>query len=316
MVADIGGTHSRLALFNPRENELRAVQRYNNDEHSSLQTVIATWRETLQEPFPTQACLAIAAPPFNDHISMINRDWTFSLRELKAQFGFSKLAALNDFVAIAHALPYMNPRELQTIQPGVPQNDARPRVTTKLAALGPGTGLGGATLHRQGTTTLVHASEPGHMGLSPQSDLDLALCQALLAQHKRLYAELVLSGPGIERLYRAMADVRGEPASDRNAQEISELALAGDCELCQATLDSFFALLGATAGDYVLANGAYDGLYLAGGIIPKMYPLLASSPFLERFQNKGEMTAHMQRIPVYTITLENPGLLGAAHTPL
>lgn len=310
LVADVGGTNSRLALFDPRNNELRELRHYLNSDHKHFEDTIAAWLQALDEPAPAHCCLAVAAPPFDDVVTMLNVNWSFSQRELAKRFGFSKLRCINDFQGNALSLPHLGSTDLTTLHPG--QIDD----TAILATVGPGTGLGGSTLDRCGSATIVRACEPGHMGLSPATELELALFSALLPRYGEVYAELLLSGAGIKRLYESLADVRGEQAQDRTPKDISAQALAGQCELCQLALDTFCNLLGSACGDFALANGAYGGLYLAGGIVPQILPLLQASNFEKRFQDKGEMREYLQRVPLYAITSGRAGLLGAAHTTL
>jgi len=310
LVADIGGTHTRLAVFDPGSNDLRARRTYRNRDYGQLADLVADWLRDLAGPHPVDACLAVAAPPpFDDRVRMVNMDWSFSLRELADRFGFARLHCINDFQANAYALPHLDAGDLVTLHRG------DPGAAGKLATVGPGTGLGGATLEMSGPAPVACASEPGHMGLAPATELELALFAHLLPRYGEVYAELLLSGPGLSRLYRALAAVRGGPAEDLAPEEISTRALAGQCGLCTEALHTFCALLGSVCGDFVLANGAYGGLYLAGGIVPHILEFLRTSTFIPRFRAKGEMSGHLARVPLHVITGTSTGLLGAAHAP-
>jgi len=310
LVADIGGTNSRLALFDAAAQELRSVRSYINRDHRRFEDVVGAWLQALAEPAPATCCLAVAAPPFGDRVTMLNMDWSFSLGEMAAQFGFARLRGINDFEANAYALPHLGSRDLITLHAG----DAGKGAT--LATVGPGTGLGGATLRWAAGQPMACASEPGHMGLAPATALELELFRCLQPTFGEVYAELLVSGPGLVRLYQALAAVRGESPLPLSPQDISVRARAGQCDLCTQTLDTFCALLGSVCGDFVLGNGAYGGLYLAGGFLPGMVDFLAASPFKERFRHKGKMAPHLSRVPLHVITCETLGLLGAAHAPL
>jgi glucokinase len=311
LVADIGGTNTRLALFDTGTQSLRAMRQYTNRDHASLEDILATWLKGLDEAPPQDCCLAVAAPPpFDEQVTMLNIDWRFSLQELAERFGFHSLSCVNDFEGNAYALPHLDPGDVSILQAG-----ERPP-GSKLATLGPGTGLGGSTLDTRGPLPLACASEPGHMGLAPATELELALFRHLQAQHGEVYAELLLSGPGLGRLCRSLAAVQGRDVPDLTPEEISARALANECSLCVDTLHTFCALLGSVCGDFVLANGAYGGLYVAGGIIPKLVDFLRSSSFAQRFREKGKMGNHLARVPLYVITNDTIGLLGAAHAPM
>jgi glucokinase len=310
LVADVGGTNSRLALFDPKANELRAVRTYVNRDYPQFEAIMAAWLDALTEPPPTDCCLAVATPPFDDRVTMTNIDWSFSLRELAERFGFSRLQVINDFEGNAYALPHLSDRELTTLHPGIPVEGSA------LAVVGPGTGLGGSTLSFVAGVPIARASEPGHMGLAAATELELELFRYLQPQYGEIYAELLLSGPGLQRLYASLATIQGQERPTLSPEEISARAVAGQCALCTQTLNTFCALLGSISGDFVLANGAYGGLYLAGGFIPHMIEFLQASPFVRRFQEKGKMRAHLSRVPLFVITGGTTGLLGAAHCPL
>ena len=310
VVADIGGTNTRLALFDPVANELRSLCNYVNRDYSQPEDIISAWLDALCEPRPTICCLAAAAPPFNDRVTMLNIDWSFSCHDMASRFEFSSLRCINDFEANAHALPHLSENDLTTLHCG------RLSAGGKLAIIGAGTGLGGSTLALTGEKPVACASEPGHMGLAAATEVELELFRYLLQSNSEVYAELLLSGPGLQRLYRALADIRGQKAPPLAPEGISARALAEQCELCTLSLNTFCALLGSIGGDYILANGAYGGLYLAGGFLPEMVPFLKKSTFVERVQSKGKMHDHLVDVPLYCVTSAVTGLLGAAHAPI
>ena len=310
LVADIGGTNSRLALFDGATQALRSQRNYQNSDFPDFEAVVARWLDELAEPAPEQCCLAIAAPPFEDRVDMLNIDWSFSLQALASRFGFRSIQGINDFVGNAYALPHLGNEDLAVLRaaPGA--------AGTRLATMGPGTGLGGCVLTRTAGQAIACHSEPGHMGLAAANQLEIDLFRAVLGGPGEIYAEYLLSGDGLLRLYRAMAEVRGEQATATSPADVSERALARECELSVATLDTFCALLGSVCGDFVLANGAFGGLYLAGGILPRILDILAAGPFLDRLRSKGKMAAHLDKVPVYVIVTDRAGLLGAGHAPM
>ncbi len=310
LVADIGGTNSRLALYDPITNELRALRTYINREHAQFEDVVDDWWDALSEPGPTDCCLAVAAPPFSDRVTMLNIDWSFSLQDLAKRFGFSQLRGINDFEGNAYAVPYLTASDLTALHLGNTSHGSR------LATVGPGTGLGGATLSWMGATPVASASEPGHMGLSPATELELDLFRHLLPKTGEVYAEYLVSGPGLQRLYQAIGAIQGHKTLPLLPEEISARAQSRECAHCTLTLNTFCALLGSVCGNYVLANGAYGGLYLAGGFLPGMITFLQQSTFVQRFQQKGKMRAHLDQVPLFVITSDKTGLMGAAHAPI
>lgn len=311
LVADIGGTNTRLALFDCDSKTLRALRQYVNREHTSLEEIVQAWLNDLDETVPVECCFAVAAPPpFDDEVTMLNIDWRFSPKVMSTRFGFSRLRIVNDFEGNAYALPFLNQGDLACL------HSVESPAIAKLATVGPGTGLGGSTLDSRGPVPLASACEPGHMGLAPVTELEFALFKHLQVRHGEVFAELLLSGPGLKRLYESVAAVRGQAPDDLQPEEISARALAGSCDLCVETLQTFCALLGSVCGDFVLANGAYGGLYVAGGIAPGLVGFLRTSHFAKRFREKGKMGEHLARVPLYVITCETTGLIGAGHAPL
>lgn len=309
LVADIGGTNSRLALFDPQTGQLRSVQNYLNREFASLEDVITVWLETLDETSPQDCCLAVAAPPSGDRVRMLNIDWSFSGQQLAKQFGFEHLRCINDFESNAHSLPFLKESDITTLHAGTKG------VSNKLATVGPGTGLGGATLQVSGESALACACEPGHMGLAAASEMELEIFRTLQPRYGEVYAELLVSGPGLQRLLLSVAEVTGRNAPVLEPEQISKRALSQECDLCVTTLTTFCNLLGSICGDFVLANGAYGGLFLAGGIIPEVIPLLQTSDFRQRLKSKGNMRKHLEQLPIHVITCGTAGLIGAAHAP-
>lgn len=310
MVADVGGTNTRLALWDVNKNSLRARRDYLNADFANFDAVIAAWMADLAEPPPTRACVAIAAPPFDDLVAMQNTTWSFSIREISHQFSFDPLRVINDFEANAYGLPHLSSDDMTTIHQGKSGGSG------KLAAVGPGTGLGGAAFGLVAGQPTASACEPGHMSLAPATPMEMELFSLLMKEHSVIHAELLLSGRGLPRLYRAVATVMGDDAEDLDAPEISARALAEECDTSLLTMETFCALLGSICGDFVLAHGAYGGLYLCGGILPQMVPLLSNSTFQSRFAAKGEMQEYLQAVPIHVIISGRAGLLGAAHTPL
>lgn len=310
LVADVGGTNTRIALYDVETGQFRALKTYLNREYARFDQVIEAWLDTLNEPAPVHGCIAVAAAPSEDKVTMLNMDWAFSCSEIASRFGFERFKWINDFAAIAYALPYLEAANRRTLHAGEPAN------TGKLAAVGPGTGLGGATIEEIDGDLHASACEPGHMSLAPASEMELKLFRLLMPRFGNIYAELLCSGPGLQRLYEALCELRQIQPDAATPLEVSARALRGDDKHCIQALELFCGMLGSICGDFVLANGAYRGLYLAGGIIPAIIPFLAESSFHDRFCDKGAMKDYLNTVPVYVITDAQPGLIGAAHAPV
>lgn len=310
LVCDVGGTNTRIALFDPVAQDFRALATYNNRDHARFEDVMGLWLDALGEAAPHSCCIAVAAPPADDRVTMVNIDWSFSCRELATRFGFARLGWINDFQANAYALPHLAAQHREILKTG------HQKIGDRLATVGPGTGLGGSILEWVGGNPAARACEPGHMGLSPATDLELELFQLLQPRHGEIHAELLVSGPGLQQLHQALCEISGEVAKTPSPAEISGRALQGQDRLCETALNTFCALLGSVSGDFVLANGAYGGLYLAGGIVPRIIPFLRASTFAQRFRDKGAMGEHLDAVPLYAITAAQPGLIGAAHAPV
>ena len=310
LVADVGGTHTRIAVFDATKRGFEALGVYRNLQYPGLEAVIDAWLRDQQAALPSTFCIAVAAPPSDDIVRMSNTDWTFSCHDLATRFNLDRVSWRNDFQANAYSLPYLEEGERRLLYPG----DAREGA--KLAVMGPGTGLGGAVLEQVNGQATATTCEPGHMGLAPSSADDLELFALLLPRHGELHAERLVSGPGLLLLYQALAELRGEKAPATTPAEVSRLALQEAEGLALEALGRFCGFLGSACGDFLLATGAYGGLYLAGGILPGMWDFLQQSSFRQRLCEKGSMKEHLQAVPVYGITAAQPGLIGAARAPL
>ena len=307
MAADVGGTNTRIALVDSDTKELRALSTYTNRDYAHVADVIAAWMGTLTEPRPTEGCIAIAAVPQGDHISMTNMDWSFSRSAIEETFNFAQLSWINDFEANAFSLPHLTEGDRDVIFPGKPED------SSKLVVIGPGTGLGGATIETFGQVSYARACEPGHMSLSPGNDLELEIFKTLMQRYSYVHAELLVSGPGLLRLYETLAKITGRVAQAQSPAAVSRLAMDHSDETAVLALNTFADLLGSIAGDFALANGSYGGVYLAGGIVPTMIPFLQRSNFHQRFCDKGALDINLRSVPIYVITTAQPGLIGAAH---
>jgi glucokinase len=300
LVADIGATHARFTLADADGPCGEPVLLDTADWHDGEALV----REALVRlgGAPARACLAVAGPVRDDRATITNGALRFDAAALGARLGMP-VRLVNDFHALAAALPYL--RELRHL--GGP-----PSMPGIKAVLGPGSGLGMGVLVPVGDAWQVVPSEGGHADLAPGSRLELELLGVLQAELGHVCWESVLSGPGLVRLYRAVCVVWGTAPRDLDAAAISRHGVDADDPVCHQTLEVFCALLGSAAGNLAITVSALGGVYLGGGILPRLADFLAASPLRRRFEDRGAMTGMVREIPLYLILDRHPGLIGAA----
>jgi glucokinase len=302
VVADIGGTNARFALADPETLELSHIQPTLCADHANLGEALAEYFSGLPVK-PRRAAFAVAAPVSGEAIHPTNSHWSFRISELCRAAGLEEIHVLNDFEALALSLPALDPAELHQIGGTVPEAHA-----TKVV-LGPGTGLGVAGLVWSGRDWIAVAGEGGHMSLGAGDAGELAILRELGQGTSHVSAERAISGPGLLALYRAVAAHRREPAM--GSADVLARAASGDAVACEA-LGVFIAWLGRFAGNIALAFGARGGVYLGGGIAPRIIAALSAGPFREAFEQKGRMRAYLAPIPVYVIVAEFAALKGSA----
>jgi glucokinase len=322
LVGDIGGTNARFALVDlaAPKIELRESKSLPNADFASLQHAIEHYLAGVSEK-PERAALAVACPVGSDEIRLTNRAWSFSRSELQRTLGLSELRMLNDFGAVAWAIPALDADHLLTLH-GKLETPLRGPVSV----LGPGTGLGVALLVGSDANGWhVVETEGGHVGFSPIGDEERAISAWLTAQHGRTSTERLLCGKGLSEIDAVLRGVGAilpgqlpQPGETtlrapvlRDPAEIVAAALDGHDQAARRTLARFCAVLGSVAGDCALIHGARS-VVIAGGIVPRFVPFLRSSAFRERFLAKGRLTPMLESLPIHVITHPHPGLLGAA----
>lgn len=301
LVADIGGTNARLALTDGMQLSSPIVV----VETASLKDV-ADLAEAALVAFDGQSvdgcCVAMAGPVHADQGSLTNVSLTVSAEGLGAALG-CPAKVVNDFYAMARGIPYL--RRLRQVGPGKPRDGVR-------ALLGPGSGLGMAVLvPMRERPPLVLPSEGGHADLAPGSPLEQEVLGLLAARLPHVSWESVLSGPGLVNLYGALCAIWGVPEETLTPEEISRQGLVVEDPVCHQVLEMFFGFLGAAAGNLALTVCAEGGVFIGGGIVPKLIDFVASSPLRRRFEERGVLADYAAQIPLYVIEDEFPGLLGA-----
>jgi glucokinase len=307
LLADVGGTNIRFALAGRCDaGRLIMPVRFACADYADLaEAIIAYLRQTRARP--DGACLAVAGPVIGDRVSLTNSAWSFSIADTERRFGFKPLLVVNDFQALAHALPHLGPDDVMTVGPPMTVGCAAK------AVLGPGTGFGVAGLVPDGAHWVAVTSEGGHMSFAPSDEHEEAVIAYLRPRFGgRVSLDRLLSGSGLVAIFEALSALAGENAVPPGAAEITVRGLAGSCPTSRATLGFFCAALGSVAGDLALVFAALGGIYLGGGIAPRLLPILASGSFRQRFEAKGREAALVAGIPSCVITRETATLNGAA----
>jgi glucokinase len=311
VVADIGGTNARFALVTGRNDaddsfELTSYWNQPCSLFTSFEQAVSAYINTLDPARPERVCVAIAGPVHGDRVCMTNRQWTFSIADVTRQLNLKRLDVINDFVALAHATPYLGEDSLSRIKTGIGEVDSA------ISVIGPGTGFGVSFLVPVADGWHAFSSEGGHIALAPGNPLEQDIVRVLGGKSKRVTIESVLSGPGLENLYMALVKLHGEKSEPLSARQIAGFAGSQDEGLCHKTLSVFCSLLGSVSGDLALAFGARRGVFLAGGILPRLEQFLLGSQVIERFLDKGLMSSYVKNIPVNLITARNAAHIGSA----
>ncbi|MBT5047460.1 MAG: glucokinase [Rhodospirillaceae bacterium] len=306
LVGDIGGTNARFALLGARgiPTQLRILP---CARYASLGDAMEAYVEQVKPKGKvTSAAIAVASPITGDKVKMTNRNWSFSTNALQRRLGLQELQIVNDFLAIALAVPGLKDRDRLKVGPGQPAKDA------PIAVIGPGTGLGVSLLVPDEDYWLPVATEGGHVTLPSTGQEDDAILDLLRVRFGHVSAERVLSGPGLANLYDVISARAGKRAAGLSPAEITDRALAGRDKIATETLQRFCGFLGTVAGDLALTSGALGGIYIAGGIVPRFGKTLARSPFRPRFEAKGRFKGYLRKVPTYVVTAEQPALAGLA----
>lgn len=308
IAGDIGGTNTRLALCEVEDNTVHLLHRahYLNAEAKGLEDHLQAFLAHL--PAPESACFAVAGPTGGRHVHLTNLAWEIDADRIAARFKLPRVRLVNDFLAVGHGIDAIDAQHLANLQAGQPIEHA-PR-----AILGAGTGLGVTLCVWNGHRHVPLPSEGGHIGFAPMDDEQVALLNFLRAEHKRVSLDRILSGRGIVALYRFRLSEAGR-AHDTDklpAAAITQAALAQSETQAVEAMRLFCRIYGQAAGDLALLAQALGGVYVAGGIAPKILALLKHPEFLEGFHAKGRFAEWTRKVPVNVVLDEDVGLRGAA----
>ena len=313
LLADIGGTNARFAWQAGTGEPIEDLLALPTAEHATPADAIRHYLKVLGRGVPGQCAIAIANPVLGDQVQMTNHPWSFSIEALKQEFGFVRLCVLNDFTALALALPTLSASELRQVGGGA----ARP--ASAIGLIGPGTGLGVSGLLprvRKGLPTawVPLRGEGGHVTLAAVNAREQAVLAELGRHLGHVSAERAVSGPGLAQLHRALVciDAPGAPEPQLQPAEITERALRGEAP-CAEALELFCTFLGSVAGNLALTLGAQGGVYVGGGIVPQLGEWFVRSPFRRSFEAKGRFSGYLASIPVFVIQARgSPAMRGAA----
>lgn len=301
LLADVGGTNVRFAVL--RGTALGPVTYLEVADHASFADAMAAYL-ALAGGTVGEAVLAVAGVVTAERCALTNNDWIVDAVELRTRFGLSSVHLVNDFEAIAWALPQLVPADLKQI------GGTRPVAGAPMAVLGPGTGLGvAACVPHSGGDFIIH-SEGGHATAPAGSAREAAVIAALRAEFEHVSIERLLSGPGLENIYRALAAIDRAQPPERSAAEIVKAAREATCPVSREALDMFCAMLGDIAGNLALTFGAKGGVYIAGGVTARLGGEIDRSAFRTRFEAKGRMRGYVAPIPVYLIVHSDPAFVG------
>lgn len=306
LIADIGGTNARFALVDEGSTTPKHERTLSCANYRTLIDAVLAYLEDASQEMPETASLAIATPVSNDRVVMTNHVWDLSLEETRKTLGLKSLKVLNDYTALALALPYLDKDDLHQVGGGT----AVAKQT--MAVLGPGTGLGVSGAIYAGDYWLPLQSEGGHASYGPLDDRETAVINVIRKHRDHISAESLVSGPGLVLLYESIAKCDGVEHELLSPEQIANKALRKSDVSAEEAVAMLCGILGSIAGNLALTLGARGGVFIGGGIVPKLGDYFDSSPFRTRFESKGRFSKYLSEIPTQVINSKYPALIGAA----
>ncbi len=322
LLADVGGTNVRFALAQPAASaplRLETLRAFRVADFASLAEAARTYldgqlarRASPDADRPAHAVLALAGRVDGDQVQMTNHAWLISAPQLARDLNLASVRLVNDFAAVGMSLPLLTAADILAVGPAV-RPIARSAGRQTFCVLGPGTGLGVSALTVHGDTVLGLETEGGHTSFAPTTEEEIEILRQLMARFGRVSVERLLCGSGLTNLHRALCALAGDSDDGPCAPEtITQRAHEGSDARCLRAVELFCEILGTVAGDYALTYGAWDGVFLAGGLLAPLAPWIQRGGFRDRFNSKGRFAGAMSKVPVALITHVQPGLLGAA----
>lgn len=305
LLADIGGTYARFAV-EVQKGELLHSRSLLCADYPDFYSAVRAYLDSLPGLKIEHAAVAIANPVDGDAVSMTNYHWHFSIEDMRQQLGLDTLLIVNDFTALAMAVPRLGGQDVQKIGEG------EARKQSVIGVLGPGSGLGVSGLIPSGDGWISLGSEGGHTSFAPRDEREIAVLRYVWKQFDHVSFERLVSGPGLELIHRALQERAQLPVTQLSAPEITQAALDVSDAICGEALDVFCALLGTAAANLAVTLGATGGIYIGGGIVPRLGEYFEHSSFRSRFEEKGRFSRYVAAIPTYVITAEHATLIGAS----
>lgn len=311
LLGDIGGTNVRLALKLSPAAEISHILNLTLRDHAgaveAIEHYMAQVGASAGPMRPRTGCIGAAGPVLGDHLQLFNAPWGFSIEGLRQALGLTRLRVLNDFTVLALALPHLPSTELVQIGGEPPA----PGMTMGVIGAGTGLGVSGLVPNLHGQWSPI-GGEGGHVTLPASDEPEERLIAVLRARFGHVSAERVLSGSGLVVLYEAHAQMAGAEPAQLTPADVTARGLSGQCPLCEAALNSFCLFMGTVASNLAVSLGAQGGLYIGGGIVPRLGEFFVRSGFRARFDAKGRYAGYLSRIPVFVIHSPCPALIGAA----
>lgn len=310
LVADIGGTNGRFGLVNACTHG----KGYNAEKQISLPSanyptladMIRDYVKQADIAMPKFACLAIAGPIQDGHVKVTNLPWEFSISRLRDELNMQALDVINDYSALAYAAPHLQPNDITTLY------NAEANPYAPIGVMGPGTGFGAALLAPLNHGWKIIPTEGGHCSFAPTTDTEIAILQEMRKRFEHVSIEHLLSGQGLVSIYMALAAIHGREPEDLDPADVSERGMKHSDPLCEEALQAFCNILGSVAGDKALSWGAMGGIFLGGGIVPKIAHYLPQTDFIKRYLHKGIMRGYVEEVPVHMVTNDKAALIGTA----
>jgi glucokinase len=310
LVADIGGTNARFAIFFDNSGMLSNEQSLSCERYPGPVEAIEAYIKETNAPRPYEIAMAVATPVTGDRIKLTNNHWAFSVEETRQTLGLDRLLMLNDFTALALSLPHLTTQQQRQVGGG----NAAPNAAIALIGAGTGLGVSGLLPTKDGWVPIE--GEGGHVSFSPANERETEILRIVWREFPHVSAERLISGIGLDPLYRAIAQLEGKPGSAPTPAIISERALRGDDDLCLDVMNTFCGMLGTAAANLAVTLGARGGVYIGGGIVPRLGEFFDRSPFRTRFETKGRFSDYLKAIPTKVILADYPALTGAAQALL
>lgn len=308
LLADIGGTYARFTL-EVAPGTFEQTASLHCADHADFYAAVTSYLDGLSgytKGSIKNAAVAIATPVSGDQVRMTNYHWQFSIEQMRARLQFDSLVVVNDFTALAMALPSLQPHQRRQVGGG----NIEPRSVVGLIGAGSGLGVSGLIPANDGWIAL--GTEGGHTSFSPHDEREMSILRFAWREHRHVSFERLVSGPGIELIYRALAERAGRTEKPLTAPDITQRALEGSDPVCADTIDAFCGMLGTAAANLAVTQGAFGGIYIGGGIVPRLGEYFDKSSFRERFEDKGRFADYMKRIPTFVITAGDATMVGVS----